>query len=248
MSADTETYPLLTEAQIARVRPNAQPRSVSSGDILYVPGDLAVPLYILLSASVEIVQPEVDGDRQVTMLLPRMFTGEAGMIGGQRAIVQARVASAGEVLEISPENLHALIARDSQLSEILLRAFLLRRLMLITRNLGNIILIGSRHSADTVRLRELLGRNGYPYTYVDLDRRAQRYAISDHSETQFRMQVRPNRDVSHPSRRALANVKDVSGAHHQRNPQMMENFGHVSSKQLESGSASPRRVECHCQA
>jgi len=169
MSADTETYPLLTEAQIARVRPNAQPRSVSSGDILYVPGDLAVPLYILLSASVEIVQPEVDGDRQVTMLLPRMFTGEAGMIGGQRAIVQARVASAGEVLEISPENLHVLIARDSQLSEILLRAFLLRRLMLITRNLGNIILIGSRHSADTVRLREFLGRNGYPYTYVDLD-------------------------------------------------------------------------------
>jgi thioredoxin reductase (NADPH) len=169
MSADTETSPLLTEAQIARVRPYARLRSVSSGDILYAPGDLAVPLYILLSASVEIVQPEVDGDRQVTMLLPRMFTGEAGMIGGQRAIVLARVASAGEVLEISPENLHALIARDNQLSEILLRAFLLRRLMLITRNLGNVILIGSRHSADTVRLREFLGRNGYPYTYVDLD-------------------------------------------------------------------------------
>ena len=169
MSADTETSPLLTEAQIARVRPYARLRSVSSGDILYAPGDLAVPLYILLSASVEIVQPEVDGDRQVTMLLPRMFTGEAGMIGGQRAIVQARVASSGEVLEISPENLHVLIARDSQLSEILLRAFLLRRLMLITRNLGNVILTSSRHSADTVRLREFLGRNGYPYTYVDLD-------------------------------------------------------------------------------
>jgi len=32
-----------------------------------------------------------------------------------------------------------------------------------------VILMGSRHSADTLRLREFLTRNGYPYTYVDLD-------------------------------------------------------------------------------
>lgn len=41
--------------------------------------------------------------------------------------------------------------------------------MLITRQLGNVVLIGSRHSADTMRLREFLGRSGHPYIYVDLD-------------------------------------------------------------------------------
>jgi thioredoxin reductase (NADPH) len=98
-----------------------------------------------------------------------MFTGEAGMIGGQRAVVLARVTQPGEVLEVRPEDLRSLVARDAQLSELLLRAFILRRIMLITRQLGNVLIVGSRHSSNTVRLREFLGRNGHPYTYVDLD-------------------------------------------------------------------------------
>src|SRR5579862_6843562 len=70
---------------------------------------------------------------------------------------------------MKPENLRSVISRDPDLSEVLMRAFILRRLALITNNLGNLILMGSRHSADTLRLREFLGRNGYPHTYVDLD-------------------------------------------------------------------------------
>jgi thioredoxin reductase (NADPH) len=169
LNADTETYPLLDLEQIARVRKSAKLRSVAKGDVLYQPGDLAVPLYVLLSASIEIVQPDAEGERAVTVLYPRMFTGEAGMIGGQRAVVLARVTQPGQVLEVRPDDLRSLVAQDAQLSEILLRAFILRRLMLITRQLGNVLIVGSRHSANTIRLREFLGRNGHPYNYVDLD-------------------------------------------------------------------------------
>jgi thioredoxin reductase (NADPH) len=98
-----------------------------------------------------------------------MFTGEAGMIAGQRTVVQARVIQAGEILELPPEELRTLVGRDAGLGEIFLRAFMLRRLMLINRQLGNVAVIGSLHSADTLRIREFLGRNGYPYTYIDLD-------------------------------------------------------------------------------
>jgi thioredoxin reductase (NADPH) len=169
LNADTETYPLLSVAQIDRMRTCARLRSVRSGEVLYQPGDLAVPLYVLLSTSVQIVQPDTEGERAVTLLAPGMFTGEAGMIGGQRAVVLARATQAGEVLEVQPEELRALAARDAQLGEVLLRAFILRRLMLITRQLGNVLIIGSGHSASTVRLKEFLGRNSHPYTYVDLD-------------------------------------------------------------------------------
>ncbi len=179
LSPETETYPFLTEVQIARMRPYSELRSVAIGDVLYYPGDLAVPLFVLLSACVEVVQPESEGDRLVTLLCPRMFTGEAGMIGGQRAIVLARVTVGGEVLEISPENLRTFVARDAQLGEILLRAFMLRRLTLITKHLGNVILVGSRHSVDTVRIREFLGRNDHPYTYIDLDTDATSQTLLD---------------------------------------------------------------------
>jgi thioredoxin reductase (NADPH) len=77
---------------------------------------------------------------------------------------------AGELLELTPAAFHALIARDSELSEITMRAFILRRLELFSHHLGNVIIMGSRHSADTLRLREFLSRNNYPHTYVDLDK------------------------------------------------------------------------------
>jgi thioredoxin reductase (NADPH) len=72
-------------------------------------------------------------------------------------------------LELTGDGLRTLVGKDAELSEILLRAFILRRLELIRAGLGNVVLMGSRHSAKTLELREFLSRNGYPYTYVDLD-------------------------------------------------------------------------------
>src|SRR5579862_4941011 len=91
------------------------------------------------------------------------------MISGRRCLVRGRVTQAGEFLELSSEGLRSLIGRDAELSEIFMRAFILRRLQLINRGQGNLILMGSRYSAKTLALREFLTRNGQPYAYVDLD-------------------------------------------------------------------------------
>jgi thioredoxin reductase (NADPH) len=117
----------------------------------------------------EIVQPDLTGERPITTHGPGEFTGEITMISGQQCLVRGRVTEAGEFLEISADGLKSLVARDAELSEILMRAFILRRLALITAGYGNAIVMGSRHSANTLRLREFLSRNAYPYTYVDLD-------------------------------------------------------------------------------
>jgi thioredoxin reductase (NADPH) len=91
------------------------------------------------------------------------------MISGQRSLVLGRVTEAGEFLEISAEQLRAIVAKDAELSEIFMRAFILRRLALISKGQGNVILLGSRHCANTLRIREFLARNAHPFTYVDLD-------------------------------------------------------------------------------
>jgi thioredoxin reductase (NADPH) len=152
-----------------RARPYGRVRRAELNEILYRPGEVGRPCFILFSGTLEIVQPSIHGERLVAHMCAGMFTGEAGSIAGQRTVVQARVIEAGEILEVRPEELRALVARDAGLSEIFLRAFMLRRLMLINRQLGNIGVVGSRHSADTLRIREFLGRNGHPYTYIDLD-------------------------------------------------------------------------------
>src|ERR1700743_2864738 len=103
--ADLETRPVLTSVEIDRARPYGRVRQADLGEILYRPGEVGRPCFILLSATLEIVQPSVDGERPVFHLFPGMFTGEAGMIAGQRAVGPGRGIDAGETPELSPEGL-----------------------------------------------------------------------------------------------------------------------------------------------
>jgi len=169
LDANSQAFPVLTSAEINRIRPLSKQRTVAAGDILFEPGDVGVPFFVLLSGRMEIVQPDLRGEHLVATHDPGEFTGEMTMISGQRCLVRGRITQAGEVLQISPENFRALIARDAELSETFMRAFILRRLALISSGRGNVIVMGSRHCAATLRIREFLARNAYPYTYVDLD-------------------------------------------------------------------------------
>jgi thioredoxin reductase (NADPH) len=169
LDARTQAFPVLTEAQINRIRPGGKLREVKKDEILFEPGDLSVPFFVLLAGAMQIVQPDLVGERLITTQGPGQFTGEMTMISGQRCLVRARMTEAGKLLELSGDGLRSLVARDAELSEIFMRAFILRRLALISLGYGNLILLGSRHSANTLRLREFLTRNGHPFTYVDLD-------------------------------------------------------------------------------
>jgi thioredoxin reductase (NADPH) len=171
LSADIrgEAFPVLTAEQINRIRPLSRVRKVKAGEIVFEPGDLEISFFVLLSGSMEIVQPGIQGERLIVNHDAGEFTGEITMISGRRGLVRGRVTAAGEFLEMSSAQLRTLVARDAELSELFMRAFILRRVTLINRGQGNVILMGSRHSAKTLRLREFLTRNGHPFTYVDLD-------------------------------------------------------------------------------
>jgi thioredoxin reductase (NADPH) len=169
LDARTQAFPVLTSAQIARLRSGGKLRKVEPGEILFEPDDTSVPFFVLLSGGMEIVQLDLSGERPVANHGPGQFTGEITMISGQRCLVRGRVTEAGEFLEISSDGLRSIVAKDAELSEIFMRAFILRRIALISAGLGNVILMGSRHCASTLRIREFLSRNAYPYTYIDLD-------------------------------------------------------------------------------
>jgi thioredoxin reductase (NADPH) len=175
-----EAFPVLTPDQITRVRALSKVRNVEVGEILFEPGDGDVPFFVLLSGEMEIVQPGPRGEVPIVTHHAGMFTGEMTTISGRLALVRGRVTVAGEFLEMSNKDLRGLVARDSELSDIFMRAFIMRRVALINRGQGNVILLGSQHSAKTLRLREFLTRNGHPHTYVDLDTDTTYQDLLDH--------------------------------------------------------------------
>jgi thioredoxin reductase (NADPH) len=177
----TQAFPVLTKAQIDRIRPLARPRAVSEGEILFEPGDMNVPFFVLISGAMEIVQPELATNqyREIAKHGPGEFTGEMTMISGLRCLVRGRVTQAGEFLELSGEGLRSLIARDAELSDIFMRAFILRRLALINRGQGGLTILGSRYSAKTLELREFLTRIAQPFNFIDLDADKTQQALLD---------------------------------------------------------------------
>ena len=92
------------------------------------------------------------------------------MLTGRRSLARLRVAEPGEVIELSRDELLRLIQSDAELSEILMRAFILRRAELIAGGFGDVVVVGSAHCSGTLRVREFLTRNGHPFQYIDLDR------------------------------------------------------------------------------
>jgi thioredoxin reductase (NADPH) len=185
LDARTQSFPVLTASQVARVRAVSNLRDVKAGDILFEPDDTNIPFFVLLSGSMEIVQPECTGERLIAKHDPGEFTGEMTMVSGRRSLVRGRVTQPGQFLELSAQGLRSLIARDAELSEIFMRAFILRRLELIRRGQGNVVLLGSRHSARTLHLREFLTRNEHPFAYVDLDVDKTSQALLDHFQVKL---------------------------------------------------------------
>src|SRR5580698_10720646 len=164
-----EAFPVLTPAQIARLRSYGNIRSVQAGEVLFEPGKLDMSCFVVLSGKVDIAISGLSGEQVFVTYGPGQFSGEVVLISGARALSRGRVTEPGEFLEIDADALRTLIAKDAELSDIFMRAFLLRRVAMISGGLGNVAVLGSQHSSNTLRLREFLTRNGYPFRYVDLD-------------------------------------------------------------------------------
>jgi thioredoxin reductase (NADPH) len=127
-------------------------------------------MFVVTEGSLESSLGSVSGETATSTLTPGMFTGEATLITGRPALTRVRATVPSTVIEIARERLLAVVQSDPELSKILLRTFVRRRLMLIEGGFGDVVLLGSDHSSGTLRAREFLTRNGHPYTFLDLDR------------------------------------------------------------------------------
>jgi thioredoxin reductase (NADPH) len=162
-------FPELTAAQIARLMPHGRKIRSQAGQVLVEPGDRHREMLVVLSGSVEVTRPGIAGDELVVVHMPGNFSGEMSTLRGLGALTRAHVREAGELLAIDSEHLRGIVQTDAELSELFMRAFILRRVGLIDRVGGDVILIGSRHSAATLRLQQFLTRNGFPYVNLDVD-------------------------------------------------------------------------------
>ena len=169
-SSPDEMFPVLTPEHQARVLAHGRLRNAGRGETIVELGTPGVKFFVVVSGRLELHRVSDNKEELIALCGPGMFTGELSLLSGRRALVRIRASEISELIAIERQALQGLVQTDSELSDIFLRAFILRRLELIARGIGDVVLIGSNHSLDTFRIKEFLTRNYQPYAYIDLER------------------------------------------------------------------------------
>ncbi len=175
-----ERFPRLSDDQIERLMPFGVSGHASAGDVIYDRGDEAHGVFVVISGSIDIASVSDSGEAVIAVLDRGAFTGEVNQLSGRRSLVRCRAHEDSDLLEIGRANLRHLMQTDAGLGEILLKAFVLRRVFLIENSVGDAVLIGSSHSSDTLRLKNFLARNGHPHTYIDVETDSDIQTVLDH--------------------------------------------------------------------
>lgn len=161
-----EIFPTLTREQVGRIAPFARERTFADSETLWNQGQRNNPMFVVVEGEIAILS---GNDQLVTVHHPGAFSGDVDLLSGRPTVVRGRAQGVTRVLELGQDHLRRLVQTDAELSEIFLRAFMLRRCALMSRGFGNVVLIGSRHSTGTLAIQEFLTRNNQPYAYIDVD-------------------------------------------------------------------------------
>src|SRR5467141_2611201 len=176
---NSEAFPRLTAAQIARIEPHGKRRTVAAGEVLGEAGAPVTHIFVLVSGRLDLVRPPRWAGEDVPSFSEGMFTGERSILAGGRFLARIQASTPCEVIEVGREALLEIIRADAELSDLFLRAFILRRLQLIDQGFGDVQVLGSNHCQGSLHIREFLTRNGHPYKFVDLDSDADSQAMLD---------------------------------------------------------------------
>jgi thioredoxin reductase (NADPH) len=165
-------FPVLSSAQIARIASHGVIRPITRGEVLIDSGQTNVPFFVLKAGEIEVIRPSALEEILIAVVRPAQFTGDISMILGRPAQMRLRVSDSGEVVQLTRDQMHALIQTDAEISEVLMRALIHRRLAMVARGIGDVLLIGSAGTGATLRIKQFLTRNGHPFRYLDLERDA----------------------------------------------------------------------------
>ena len=165
-----QVFPTLSAEQMARIEPRGRRRRAAAGEVLVAAGQSHTACFVVLDGEIEVVRPSEIGEDVVTTHQRGHFSGELNLLTGRRGLATIRAVVDSEVIELQRDDLLALVQTDGELSEIFMRAYILRRVALISGGLGDVVLLGSSFNARTLQIREFLSRNAHPHNYVDLDR------------------------------------------------------------------------------
>ena len=166
-----QLFPVLDASQIETAKRFASgpARDFAPGAQVFAAGERNVPAWLVVKGSMEVARRDgLDHEAEITSHGPGQFSGEVSQIAGRASLAAGYAGPQGcTALPLDAAHVRALMIGSAEVGEIMMRAFILRRVGLIEAGGAGSVLVGIPGTRDLVRLQGFLGRNGYPYSVLD---------------------------------------------------------------------------------
>ena len=167
---DAQTFPRLSAEMAARVAGYGEEVRLAAGEHAFDRGQRGVDFFLVLEGAIEIVDLDIHGVPQLIHVhRERQFTGEMDLFNNRQILVSGKASEDSRVVRIRPADFRRMVSSEADIGEIIMRAFILRRVGLIQHASGGVVLIGAGHAGDTLRLQRFMMRNGYPHRLLDVE-------------------------------------------------------------------------------
>jgi thioredoxin reductase (NADPH) len=167
---EAQTFPQLNEDQLERVRAFGTVEDVPAGTFLFRRGERSADFFAVIDGSVEILNSgTTEAEATIHVHSDRQFTGELDLFNSRKILVDGRTGRDSRIIRVPRDKFLRMMETEPDIGEIVMRAFILRRVGLMRYAQGGVVLIGSSHGGETLRIQRFLSRNGYPHQMLDTD-------------------------------------------------------------------------------
>lgn len=202
-----EAFPRLDASAIERVMRYGTTFEAAEGEILCEQGQPMEHFVVIVEGEAVVELTTNLGTELIATHGPGEFFGDVHLLSGRPSLVRSRMVKGGRIVKVHRSALRALMQSDAGLGELFVRAFILRRMELLASSAGDVVVLGSLNSAGTLRIREFLTRNGYPYAFIDLEKDKDVQKLLDHfqiSVSDIPVLIRHERVLKNPSNEEIA--------------------------------------------
>src|SRR5215208_5475062 len=162
-------FPVLSDQELSALKIRGELRSVHAGETLYQEGDRTQSFFVVLDGAVEVVDNSGETPRRITVHRRGNFSGDVALLSGRTVLVTGRVIEDGTVVQLDPDDLRHAVDELPELGDVIIKAFIKRRALIMEDGFAGVQIIGSRFSPDAHRLRDFASRNAIPARFRDLE-------------------------------------------------------------------------------
>lgn len=176
-----QIFPRLSDEALARARAFGTEAALAKGHVVFRRGDRTADFFIVLEGHIEIYEDTARGEQVLATHAEHQFTGELDLFNDREILVSGRMGADGRVLRFHRPQFRRLLSAEPDIAEIVMRAFILRRVGLIEHEQGGVTVFGEPRDVDALRIRRFLRRNGYPHHWIDPESDAGKAFVAEHA-------------------------------------------------------------------